>query len=65
MDPLENDANEDLDGNGLINSTEYNYTTNPQDPDTYDDGLSDGVEVNTYLTDPNDSDTGFNTIKGV
>ncbi|MFW9971758.1 MAG: binary toxin-like calcium binding domain-containing protein, partial [Candidatus Odinarchaeota archaeon] len=57
LDPLENDANEDLDGDGLINSMEYNYTTNPQDPDTDNDGLSDGEEINTYLTHPNNSDT--------
>ncbi|RLI61479.1 MAG: hypothetical protein DRO88_13010, partial [Promethearchaeia archaeon] len=43
---------------GLSDGDEVNlYTTDPNDPDTDDDGLSDGDEVNLYTTDPNDSDT--------
>jgi hypothetical protein len=33
------------------------YLSNPNDPDTDDDGLSDGAEVNTHSTDPNDADS--------
>ena len=33
------------------------YNSDRLDPDTDDDGLSDGEEVNTYETDPNDNDS--------
>ena len=47
----------DPDGDGLPTGQEGPLGTNPNDPDTDDDGLSDGVEVNTHHTDPLNSDT--------
>ena len=37
---------DDDDGDGLDNNTEVTIGTNPNDPDTDDDGISDGIEVN-------------------
>jgi hypothetical protein len=42
----------DTDGDGLTDSEETTYGTDPNDADTDDDDLNDGVEVNTYGTDP-------------
>lgn len=39
------DALEDSDKDGLINSEEYKFKTNPKDSDTDKDGYSDGQEV--------------------
>jgi hypothetical protein len=59
-------ADEDMDGDGLPDEVETNtgiYVdetdtgTDPNDPDTDDDGLDDGDEVNIHNTDPNDPDT--------
>lgn len=59
-------AIEDEDGDGLANEVETNtgvYVdetntgTDPTDPDTDNDGLNDGDEVNIHNTDPNDPDT--------
>ncbi|WP_210652189.1 Ig-like domain-containing protein [Nocardioides sp. SYSU D00065] len=47
----------DGDGDGLPNQQEGPVGTSPQDPDSDDDGLSDGAEVNTHHTDPLDADT--------
>jgi len=56
----------DTDGDGLPDITETNTGifvdetdtgTNPENPDSDNDGLDDGDEVNTYGTDPNDDDT--------
>ncbi len=47
----------DPDGDGLPTSQEGPLGTNPNDPDTDDDGLSDGAEVNTHGTDPLNPDT--------
>lgn len=47
----------DPDGDGLPTSQEGPLGTNPNDPDTDDDGLSDGAEVNTHHTDPLNPDT--------
>ncbi len=47
----------DPDNDGLSNSTELFQGTDPQNSDTDGDGLSDGQEVNSYLTDPLDTDT--------
>jgi hypothetical protein len=47
----------DPDGDGLSACGETFYGTDPLDPDTDDDGLTDSAEVNTYGTDPLDPDT--------
>ncbi|MCF6377565.1 Ig-like domain-containing protein [Nocardioides KLBMP 9356] len=47
----------DPDGDGLPTGQENTIGTNPNDPDTDDDGLSDGTEVNTTHTDPLNPDT--------
>lgn len=47
----------DIDGDGLSNKDEIEvYQTNPLNPDTDDDGLTDGEE-STISTDPNDPDS--------
>jgi hypothetical protein len=53
LDPT--DANlpfEDPDRDGLTNLQEFQIGTNPNNPDTDGDGLSDGDEVNKYNTNP-------------
>ncbi|UJG44059.1 MAG: right-handed parallel beta-helix repeat-containing protein [Candidatus Heimdallarchaeum endolithica] len=57
FNPLINDSSLDLDRDNLSNLAEYQNNTDPHDPDTDDDDLRDGDEVNIYLTDPLDSDT--------
>jgi hypothetical protein len=61
MDPLDpsDDApvDGDPDGDGLPTSVELGLGTDPNDPDSDDDGLTDGAEVQTYGTDPLDADT--------
>ena len=57
LDPLVNDSSEDPDGDGLTNTEEYYYNTNPQESDTDFDGLSDFVEIFTHNTNPTNSDT--------
>ncbi|MBI5016377.1 MAG: hypothetical protein HZB55_12930 [Deltaproteobacteria bacterium] len=47
----------DADGDGLDWNQEYQYGTNPLNPDTDDDGLSDGQEVLVLGTNPLDNDT--------
>ena len=47
----------DIDGDGLDAAAEGAAGTDPLDPDTDDDGLNDGDEVNTHGTDPLDPDT--------
>ncbi|WP_158057963.1 hypothetical protein [Halorussus halophilus] len=51
------DAQEDLESDGLTNIREQNYSTNPNDPDTDNDGLEDGPEIDRYGTEPLDPDT--------
>ncbi len=51
------DPNADADGDGLLDTEEATYGTNPNDPDTDDDGLQDGPEVKTHGTDPTRPDT--------
>ena len=48
----------DTDSDGLTNLREYIATSNPNDSDTDDDGLSDSEEVDIYFTSPikHDSD---------
>ncbi|MCB9675892.1 MAG: putative metal-binding motif-containing protein [Alphaproteobacteria bacterium] len=52
-----NTGGNDDDGDGLTNDEEVVIGTNPQDPDTDDDGLTDGEEVIVYGTNPLDPDT--------
>ena len=51
VDPL------DLDGDGLANDQEAVYGTNPNNPDTDGDDLTDGNEVNDVFTAPTVADT--------
>lgn len=58
LDPADaTDVDEDPDSDGLSNLEEYTETTDPQDDDTDDDGLTDGDEVNLYGTRPTRADT--------
>ncbi|MFX1503085.1 MAG: OmpA family protein, partial [Promethearchaeota archaeon] len=45
------------DGDGLTNLEEYGLGTDPTVSDSDDDGLTDGEEVNLYVTDPLNPDT--------
>ena len=47
----------DADGDGLTTDQEAALGTNPSRPDSDDDGLTDGQEVNDYQTDPLKLDT--------
>jgi type IV secretory pathway VirB10-like protein len=47
----------DSDGDGLTDDQEAKLGTNPHDPDTDHDGLSDGDEVNKWHTNPLKADT--------
>ncbi|MCG8599387.1 MAG: hypothetical protein MI807_04530, partial [Verrucomicrobiales bacterium] len=51
------DNDEDIDGDGLDWFDEKIHNTDPYDPDSDDDELSDGDEVNIHDTDPNDKFT--------
>ncbi len=51
------DGNEDIDGDGLTNLTEYELGTSPRDKDSDEDGLTDGDEVHIYGTNPLKFDT--------
>jgi len=48
----------DYESDGLSNLDEFNLGTNPTDPDTDSDGVSDGDEVNVYGLDPTQSNKG-------
>lgn len=52
----------DTDFDGLDDSQEQTYGTDPNDADSDDDGLKDSEEVLTYATDPLDSDTDNDTL---
>ncbi|MFH0814602.1 MAG: hypothetical protein V1902_00700 [Candidatus Falkowbacteria bacterium] len=47
----------DSDADGLVDSEELTYGTNPQKADSDDDGLTDKEEVKIYQTDPLNADT--------
>jgi Zn-dependent metalloprotease len=51
------DAGLDADADGLINLGEYAASTDPTNPDTDADGLTDGAEVRTHGSNPLDPDT--------
>jgi hypothetical protein len=56
-DGLGNVCDPDADGDGLDAAAELANGTQPLNPDTDDDELTDGAEVNTYGTDPLLADT--------
>ena len=47
----------DCDGAGLSDSNELALGANPNDPDSDDDGLTDGAEVIVHATNPLDADS--------
>ncbi len=51
------DAALDSDADGLSNLAEFQNGTDPENADSDTDGLSDGSEVLTYLTNPNSADS--------
>jgi len=57
LDPFMDDANSDLDGDGLTNLEEFNLGTFANNTDTDDDGLTDYEEVKEYFTNPIDNDS--------
>jgi ELWxxDGT repeat protein len=46
------EADGDADGDGLLDSEEAAFDSNPADPDSDDDGLLDGPEVHTHGSSP-------------
>ncbi len=56
-DGLGDACDDDIDGDGLLNDEEGLHQTDPLNPDTDGDGLSDGDEVSEHATDPLDPDT--------
>jgi hypothetical protein len=50
-------ADDDPDGDTLLNQGEFDEDTDPSDDDSDDDGLIDGDEVFSYSTDPLKADT--------
>ncbi len=53
----------DNDKDGLIKSEELELGTDPDNPDTDNDGLKDGEEVNTFKTDPLNGDSDADKLK--
>ncbi|QTD51194.1 PKD domain-containing protein [Sulfidibacter corallicola] len=58
---VDNDAT-DSDGDGLSDARELANGTDLLDPDSDDDSLLDGAEVDTHLTNPLNEDTDFDLI---
>ncbi|MDI6775480.1 MAG: outer membrane beta-barrel protein [Verrucomicrobiota bacterium] len=56
------DGSDDWDKDGLKNTEEYKIGTSPYDPDTDDDGLTDGEEVLRYMTNPLEKDTDLDLL---
>lgn len=54
---------DDDDGDGLTNAEEKAIGTNPTNPDTDEDGLSDGAEVRKYHTNPLKADSDLDKLK--
>ncbi|TKJ40634.1 hypothetical protein CEE37_06630 [candidate division LCP-89 bacterium B3_LCP] len=52
----------DSDSDGLMNKEEKLLGTDKKNPDTDGDGLNDGEEVNTYLTNPLNPDSDNDTL---
>ncbi|MHA1420408.1 MAG: right-handed parallel beta-helix repeat-containing protein, partial [Candidatus Heimdallarchaeaceae archaeon] len=57
LDTNHNDTYLDPDGDLLVNYYEFRNQTDPFDPDTDDDLILDGEEVDVYATNPISSDT--------
>lgn len=58
-----NAANNDTDGDGLLDGAERNtHKTDPSKTDSDGDGLRDGAEVLTYKSDPTKKDTDGDTV---
>lgn len=57
------DGKLDSDGDGLTDDEEAEYGTDPLNPDTDSDGLSDFDELRTYHTDPLNPDTDYDGLK--
>ncbi|MEM4161217.1 MAG: PKD domain-containing protein, partial [Thermoplasmata archaeon] len=51
-----NDSKGDADADGLTNLEEYGFCTDPMNPDTDNDGLSDYAEVKEWLLQPHKPD---------
>ncbi|QJE97464.1 discoidin domain-containing protein [Luteolibacter luteus] len=56
-DAVASDAALDSDNDGLSNLEEFQRGTKPDDDDTDDDGLKDGLELDQYFTNPFVADT--------
>ena len=57
-----NDADDDIDGDGLSNKEEIEFGTSVSSADTDKDGLSDYDEINKYNTDPLKADSDADTL---